>query len=254
MSRRIHIGTSGWHYAHWRGPFYAEKTRAADMLDFYGRRFDTVEINNSFYRLPPIKALKNWHDSTPPGFCFAVKGSRYLTHMKKLKDPKPGLAKFFNRIDHLTDKLGPILFQLPPGWKCNTKRLESFLAALPKKHRYAFELRDTTWHNPSIYEVLRGYNAAFCIYELAGFQASIEITADFTYVRLHGPLAKAYQGSYDHRALSNWARRLARWRETLSDVYVYFDNDQNGFAALNALELKKMVGRPYAKANFKRAQ
>ena len=251
MSGQIHIGTSGWHYVHWRGPFYPEKTKAADMLDYYIRHFGTVEINNSFYRLPPINALKKWYDSTPRDFCFAVKGSRYLTHMKKLKDPKPGLAKFFSRINHLGNKLGPILFQLPPGWKCNAARLESFLAALPKKHRYAFELRDPTWHNASIYELLRRYNAAFCIYELGGFQSAAEITADFTYVRLHGPLPAAYQGRYERRALADWAKRLARWRDAMNDIYVYFDNDQEGFAALNAAELKKMVGRPYAKTNFK---
>jgi uncharacterized protein YecE (DUF72 family) len=238
---QIHIGTSGWHYAHWRGPFYPEKIKAADMLHFYTGRFDTVEINNSFYRLPPIGALEKWRDLTPPEFCFAVKGSRYLTHMKKLKDPKPGLAKFFSRIDHLQKKLGPILFQLPPGWKCNAQRLDSFLAALPRKHRYAFELRDGTWHNTPVYELLRRYNAAFCIYELAGFEAAAEITADFTYVRLHGPLATAYQGSYQTRVLSSWARRIARWRGRLRDIYVYFDNDQEGFAALNAAELKKML-------------
>jgi uncharacterized protein YecE (DUF72 family) len=224
------------------------------MLGSYTQQFDTVEINNSFYRLPPVAALENWRDSTPPDFCFAVKGSRYLTHMKKLKDPKAGIGKFFSRIHRLGNKLGPILFQLPPGWKCNAERLESFLAALPKEHRYAFEFRDTSWHNGSIYELLRRSNAAFCIYELAGFQSAAEITADFTYVRLHGPLSKAYQGSYDHRCLADWARRLARWRNSLRDVYLYFDNDQKGFAALNALELKKMVGRPYAKTNFKRTQ
>ena len=242
MSGQVHIGTSGWHYAHWRGPFYPEKMKAAGMLDFYVRQFDTVEINNSFYRLPPINALKNWRDATPSDFCFAVKGSRYLTHMKKLTDPKPGLAKFFSRIDNLGKKLGPILFQLPPGWKCNAERLDAFLCALPKKHCYAFELRDTTWHNSTIYELLRRYNAGFCIYELAGFQSAAEITADFTYIRLHGPLAQAYQGRYDKGCLGSWARRIARWRRSLKDIYVYFDNDQQGFAALNALELKKMVG------------
>ncbi len=241
MKGQVHIGTSGWHYAHWRGPFYPEKIRAADMLNCYTSRFETVEINNSFYRLPSISALKQWRDSAPAGFCFAVKGSRYLTHMKKLKDPKPGLGKFFSRIDHLEKKLGPILFQLPPGWKCNGERLGSFLAALPKKHRYAFEFRDVTWHNSTIYELLRRYNAAFCIYELAGFEAAPEITADFTYVRLHGPLANAYQGRYTRQRLTSWARRIKRWRGTLKDIYVYFDNDQQGFAAINALELKKMV-------------
>jgi uncharacterized protein YecE (DUF72 family) len=134
------------------------------------------------------------------------------------------------------------LFQLPPGWKCNAERLESFLAALPKKHRYAFEFRDVTWHNVAIYDLLRRYNAGFCIYELAGFQTTAEITADFIYIRLHGPLAQAYQGRYERPCLAGWAQRIARWRDTLKDIYVYFDNDQGGFAALNALELKKMVG------------
>ena len=242
MNGRVHIGTSGWHYDHWRGPFYPEKMKAADMLDFYVRQFDTVEINNSFYRLPPINALKNWHDATPPGFCFAVKGSRYLTQMKKLKDPKPGLAKFFSRIENLGKKVGPVLFQLPPGWKCNAERFESFLGALAKKHVCAFDLRDLSWHNQTIYALLRRYNAAFCIYDLAGFQTAAEITTDFTYVRFHGPLRKAYQGRYERQCLAGWARRIARWRDSLKDIYVYLDNDQQGFAALNALEFKKMVG------------
>ncbi len=241
MNARLHIGTSGWHYAHWRGPFYPENLKAADMLLFYVERFRTVEVNNSFYRLPPVSALEHWRDVTPPEFCFSVKGSRYLTHMKKLKDPKPGLAKFFGRIDHLEKKLGPILFQLPPGWRCNAQRLDSFLAALSERHRYAFELRDPTWHNADIYRLLRRHNAAFCIYELAGFEAAAEITADFTYVRLHGPLANPYQGKYGRRSLAAWARRIASWRSRLRDIYVYFDNDQQGFAALNAAELEQMV-------------
>jgi uncharacterized protein YecE (DUF72 family) len=115
MTGQVHIGTSGWHYPHWRGPFYPERIRAADMLHFYTGRFDTVEINNSFYRLPPVGALDNWHDSTPPEFCFAVKGSRYLTHMKKLKDPKPGLTKFFSRIDHLKKNSARSYFSFPRG-------------------------------------------------------------------------------------------------------------------------------------------
>src|ERR1700716_1173799 len=119
MSAAIHIGTSGWHYKHWRGPFYPEALPPSQMLQFYLRHFDTVEINNSFYRLPPETALENWRESTPNDFCFAVKGSRFLTHMKKLKDPEPGLEKFFSRVDLLGTKLGPILFQLPPFWELN---------------------------------------------------------------------------------------------------------------------------------------
>lgn len=239
-SGRVHIGTSGWHYKHWRGPFYPSEIRTADMLPFYARHFDTVEINNTFYRLPTPTAVKSWRNVAPPNFCFSVKGSRYLTHMKKLKDPKPGLAKFFQRIEHLGEKLGPIVFQLPPGWHCNADRLESFLKALPGNHRYSFELRDPSWHNQTIYGLLRRHNAAFCLYELAGFRSPEEITADFTYVRLHGPLG-AYQGSYTKEQLASWSRRIRRWRRELKEIYIYFDNDQSGFAALNALELRKMI-------------
>jgi uncharacterized protein YecE (DUF72 family) len=186
-SGAIHIGTSGWHYKHWRGPFYPEKLPASKMLDFYTRHFDTVELNNTFYRLPSENGLDVWRDSTPEGFCFAAKGSRFLTHMKKLKDPAVGIGRFFERVDRLERKLGPIVFQLPPQWEVNAERLATFLENLPPGHRYAFELRNPTWHTREIYGILRRHNAAFCIFEIAGFHSSFEITADFTYVRLHGP-------------------------------------------------------------------
>jgi uncharacterized protein YecE (DUF72 family) len=240
MSVRIHIGTSGWHYKHWRGSFYGPDVRAADMFRFYVHQFDTVEINNSFYRLPTTKALRDWKDAAPNKFCFAVKASRFLTHMKKLKDPKPGLRRFFARVETLGRNLGPILFQLPPRWQCNFTRLSCFLAALPGKHRAAFEFRDPTWHHQTIYDLLRRHNAAFCVYELAGFQSPVEFTADFAYIRLHGPDG-AYQGRYTEKRLDGWAKQIREWQRRLNDVYVYFDNDQNGYAALNALELKKML-------------
>jgi uncharacterized protein YecE (DUF72 family) len=240
MSARIHIGTSGWHYKHWRGPFYGADVRPADMFRFYVQHFDTVEINNSFYRLPTKTALQEWHETVPGKFCFAVKASRFLTHMKKLKDPKPGLRRFLDRVETLGRNLGPILFQLPPGWQCNSERLAAFLAALPPEHRSAFEFRNPTWHQQPIYELLRRHNAAFCIYELAGFQSPMQITADFAYVRLHGPDG-AYQGRYTEKRLGGWAEQICHWRRRLKDISVYFDNDQNGYAACNALELKKML-------------
>lgn len=233
----VRIGTSGWHYAHWRGPFYPRRFPATDMLPFYAKHLDTVEINNSFYRLPPETALSHWRRQTPPGFRFAAKASRYLTHMKKLKDPEAGLENFLPRMASLKKKLGPILFQLPPRWGCNAERLSRFLAALPPSHRYAFELRDPSWHRPAVYRLLERHHAAFCIYDLAGFQSPVEITADFSYIRLHGPLGP-YEGRYDARILAAWARRIKRWTRTLKTVYVYFDNDQAGFAVQNALELK----------------
>ena len=236
----IHIGTSGWHYKHWRGPFYPEKLPASKMLDFYARHFDTVELNNTFYRLPPENGLEVWRESTPKGFCFAAKGSRFLTHMKKLKDPETGVERFFERVDRLGRKLGPIVFQLPPWWEANAERLEAFCAALPPRRRRAFELRNPTWHTPEIYRILRRYNAAFCIFEIAGFHSACDITANFTYVRLHGP-GGAYQGSYPPETLRQWADRIRQWRRELRAVYIYFDNDQAGFAVQNALELKQML-------------
>ena len=236
----LHIGTSGWHYNHWRGPFYPEKFPPSKMLDFYARHFCTVEINNSFYRLPPENAVEVWRDSTPPGFCFAVKGSRFLTHMKKLKDPAPGIARFMERANILGKKLGPIVFQLPPFWELNLARLEEFLETLPKRHRYAFELRNETWRTEDVYRVLRKHNAAFCIYELAGYHTEFTLTANFTYVRLHGPDG-AYAGSYDSRKLREWAHRIRAWMQDLRAVYVYFDNDQAGFAAKNALTLQGLT-------------
>ena len=239
----VRIGTSGWHYKHWHGPFYPVDLPVSHMLAFYLDHFDSVEINNSFYRLPLASTFESWSRQATPGFCFAVKASRYLTHMKKLKDPQAGLQRFFPLVELLGDKLGPILFQLPPHWSCNAPRLAEFLRALPQQHRYSFEFRDPTWHCPEIYRLLKRHNAAFCMYELAGFRSPIRVTADFTYVRLHGPATKAYQGSYDSAALTMWCDRIWKWQSELKAVYVYFDNDQSGYAAQNASRLKNLVHR-----------
>ncbi|HEY2013455.1 MAG TPA: DUF72 domain-containing protein [Bryobacteraceae bacterium] len=236
----IHVGTSGWHYQHWRGPFYPEKLPASSMLEFYSRQFCTVELNNTFYRLPVETGLEKWRSTTPDGFCFSVKGSRFLTHMKKLKDPEVGIGRFFERVDRLRPKLGPVVFQLPPFWEVDAERLEHFLRALPKRHRYAFEFRNPTWHTETIYRILRKHNAAFCIFEISGFASGYHITADFTYVRLHGPEG-AYQGSYSEASLEHWAARIDQWRKQLRAVHVYFDNDQAAYAVENALSLKRLL-------------
>ena len=242
MNAEIRIGTSGWHYAHWRGRFYPPGMPSSQMLAHYRRFFDTVEVNNSFYRLPEAATFAGWRAATPPGFCFAVKASRWLTHMKKLKDPEAGLAKLLPRAEALGEKLGPILFQLPPRWRCDPERLAAFLAALPPTHRYTFELRDPTWHDPAVYRLLEQQNAAFCIYDLAGFQSPLQLTADFAYVRLHGPDG-AYQGSYSPAALETWAGRIRAWQRTLDAVYVYFDNDADAHAVEDALALKRQIVR-----------
>lgn len=240
MPGAVHIGTSGWHYKHWRGPFYPEKLPASKMLEFYAQHFDTVELNNTFYRLPTENGLTTWRESTPKGFCFAAKGSRFITHLKKLKDPESAIEKYFERVCQLGKKLGPIVFQLPPWWEADAARLEAFLDALPRRRLYAFELRNPTWHTPEIRRILHRRNAAFCVFEIAGFRSGFDITADFTYVRLHGP-GGAYQGSYPREALKEWASRIRKWQKDVRAVYVYFDNDQAGFAVRNALELKQLL-------------
>lgn len=211
------------------------------MFEFYARHFNTVEINNSFYRLPTAKTFDAWRESAPRNFVYAVKASRFITHMKKLKDPKPSSEKFFLVADRLEKKLGPILFQLPPRWKLNLDRLAEFLEALPREHRYAFEFRDESWLVPEMFRLLTKYKAAFCIHDFADMKMPEEITADFAYVRFHGPTSAKYWGSYSDGQLRVWAERIDGWRGKLSAVYVYFNNDPQGAAVRNALTLKELV-------------
>lgn len=241
MSAEIRIGTSGWHYKHWRGLFYPERLPSSKMLAYYLDHFDTVELNNTFYRLPQDAALHCWRDSTPENFLFAAKGSRFITHMKKFKDPETALERFFGQIEQLDPKLGPVLFQTPPFWDVDKDRLINFLRVLPPGRRYAFEFRNPSWHTPEVFDILNAANAAFCPFDLAGFQSPVEVTADFTYIRLHGPGA-AYQGSYSTEALEGWAARIEEWSRRLKAVYVYFDNDIGGHAVRDALALKQIVG------------
>jgi uncharacterized protein YecE (DUF72 family) len=234
------IGTSGWHYRHWLGPFYPEGMKREEFLGFYSERFDTVEVNNSFYQVPEAETLDAWRRGSPEGFVFSVKASRYITHMKKLKDPGEPVAKFIDRVELLGEKLGPVLFQLPPGWRVNPDRLRAFLEELPEGYRYAFEFRDTSWFDRRVYDALFEYNAAFCIYDLAGVQSPREATADFVYIRLHGP-GDAYEGRYGKKSLAKWAGAITGWSRQGRDVYCYFDNDRNGYATLDAADLQRMT-------------
>ena len=242
MPGEVRIGTSGWHYRHWLGRFYPRDMSASRMFEYYQRFFDTVELNNTFYRLPTPDAFVAWRKSAPQGFCFAVKGSRFLTHNKKLKEPEQALQNLLPRAELLGKKLGPVLFQLPPGWKVNVERLRQFLHALPARRRFAFEFREPTWNTQAVYDTLRRHHAAYCIHQLAGFHTPILVTADFAYVRLHGPGGK-YQGCYTDKQLCEWADRIAGWSQELTAVYVYFDNDDSGYAPRNALELNERVTR-----------
>jgi uncharacterized protein YecE (DUF72 family) len=245
MARRgaLHIGTSGWHYKHWIGPFYPEKTGPGAMLDYYCRHFSAVEINNSFYKLLSPKALEQWHAATPENFVFTAKGSRFLTHMRKLKDTGRGIDRYFERTRVLGEKLKVVVFQLPPRWGCNVERLEAFLAALPGDYRYAFELRDESWFDDAVYEALKHHRAAFCIYDIAGRRSPDVVTSDLVYLRLHGPSEHAYAGSYSTRRLAALADKLDGWRAQSRDCYVFFDNDAEGNAPKDARRLIKRLER-----------
>lgn len=237
----IRIGTSGFHYKHWVGTYYPEGTRPGDMLELYLRDFDTVELNNTFYRLPNENAVRDWERSVPKSFRFAVKGSRFITHMKKLKDPEQAVGRFYDAIGPLNGRMGPIVFQLPPKWTKNLERLEEFLDVLPGRRRYAFEFRETSWIDDDVVDLLTRKRAAFCIYEIRGYISPIIINTDFTYVRLHGPSKRAYEGSYSDEQLRVWADRITEWAKDLKSVWFYFDNDQKGHAPFDALRLKEML-------------
>ena len=237
----IYIGTSGWHYKHWKGNFYPARIAHSEMLRWYAQRLRTIEINNCFYRLPTPETVQSWVEQTPADFCFSLKASRYITHNRKLIDPEQTTLKFLEMARGFGKKLGPIVFQLPPSWSMNEERLAGLLKALPTKYKYAFEFRHPSWHTPAIYRALRKFNAALCIFEIAGMQSPLEVTADFVYVRLHGP-GKAYQGKYSPGALHRWAERIEEWTSEHRKVFFYFDNDQSGFAAENAVELSQLIG------------
>ena len=236
---KIHVGTSGWYYDHWKGAFYPESLSKNDYLDFYSGYFPTLEINHSFYQLPPGKLLIKLRDSVPDSFVFSVKATRYITYIKKLKDARTSMGPFLKRMDILGGKLGPILFQLPPQWSCNHERLNLFLKALPPGYRYAFEFRDASWFTPETYEMLSAHNAALSIYQV-GLRTSPQIvTADFVYIRLYG--SKMKKGEYDPEVLSEWVGTLSELAERGKEIFCYFDGDETACAAREAVRLKTMI-------------
>jgi uncharacterized protein YecE (DUF72 family) len=210
------------------------------FLVHYAKHLHTVEINNSFYQLPREKTLLRWHNHVPSEFTFAVKASRYITHMKKLKDAEESVSNFLERIGKLGDKLGPILFQLPPNWSLNVRRLEAFLKVLPTGHKYAFEFRDPSWFHTKVYYALGEHGASFCIYDFDRRLSPKEVTAEFIYIRLHGP-GGPYQGHYETAVLKEWASDFSVWARQEKEIYCYFDNVEAGYAAHDALELKEII-------------
>jgi uncharacterized protein YecE (DUF72 family) len=236
----IYIGCSGWHYLHWRSQFYPAEAKPVDFLSLYLKHFDTVEINNSFYRLPSPSTLMNWKNTVPSDFKFSVKASRFITHNKKLKDSADSFALFFNRIALLGDSLGPILFQLSPQWKYNGERLKEFLSQLPLGNKYVFEFRNHDWMREEAFVLLQKYQATFCIHDMAGSQTPEILTSKTAYVRFHGPKG-TYEGGYSGAILKHWAYKIIEWRKNNIQSYIYFNNDIGGFAPKDALRLKRLI-------------
>jgi uncharacterized protein YecE (DUF72 family) len=234
------IGTSGWNYGHWSGKFYPEDLPKTKWFPYYYAKFNTVELNTSFYHLPKKTTFEKWYNESPEGFIFSIKASRYITHVKKLNDPEEPVNKFFSNAEGIKDKAGVILFQLPPGLKYNKEKLVNILEVLPKNYRYTFEFRNDSWWNDEAYELLRENNIAFCLFELAGQITPRIVTADYIYIRLHGPGGK-YAGSYSDEVLSEWADSFKGWMKSGKDVYCYFDNDDSAYAVYNALTLNEMM-------------
>jgi uncharacterized protein YecE (DUF72 family) len=239
----IRIGCSGWNYAHWRnGVFYPPRLPPRRWLEFYARHFDTVEINATFYRLPKEQTVARWVCETPPDFLFATKMSRYVTHVKRLRDLPPSIDLFYSRIRPLvhSPKLGPVLWQLPPAFRRDDERLAQALGQLPTG-RHCFEFRHESWFVDEVYELLRRRGVALVIGDTPTrpFQTH-ELTSDWTFIRVHHGTRGRYS-NYSARELEEWARRIERWAGEV-DVYGYFNNDWNGYAVRNGLWLKKRLG------------
>jgi uncharacterized protein YecE (DUF72 family) len=240
-----YIGTSGWNYKHWsNGEFYPKDIKPADWLKFYVERFETVEINNSFYRLPSEAAFQSWRKQVPQEFVFAVKASRFLTHIKRLKEPEAPLELFFSRAKHLEGRLGPVLFQLPPQMKMDLERLETFLRAL-KPHmkklrvRCVIEFRDATWLVPPIFDLLREHRVGLCFADWRETHVTEPITADFVYVRRH--YGSAGGGNYSKKDLAADVQDIRAWLRRGFDVYMYFNNDMGGHAVRNAMYVQQAL-------------
>jgi uncharacterized protein YecE (DUF72 family) len=235
----LRVGTSGYQYRHWRGVLYPPGLAVRAWLARYAATFDTVELNATFYRLPTAEAAERWRREVPPGFLFAVKGSRYLTHLKRLREAGEGLRRFFDPVARLGPTLGPVLWQLPPQLRPDLDRLDRFLARLPPG-RHAFEFRDPAWYAEETCAVLDRHGAAFCEHDRVERRPP-RATGRFRYVRFHGTTGR-YHGRYGPAALRPWAEDLLDWARTARDAFVYFNNDVGGAAVRDALDLLAALG------------
>ena len=237
---RLRIGTSGYQYEHWRGRFYPEALPKKGWFRYYARHFDTVEINNTFYRLPSATTFDDWRKHAPQGFCYALKFSRYATHLKHLKDPRRPIRVFLRGAERLQASLGPILVQLPPHWSVDIDRLATFLLAAPKRHRWVIEFRDRSWLCDEVYALLSAHGAALCVHDLIEDHPR-ERTADWLYLRFHGV---QYDQGYSPQRLTAEARRIRDALEAGHDVFAYFNNDRHAHAIHDAAVLRRYVGAP----------
>jgi len=236
----IRIGTSGWHYEDWSGLFYPPALPKSKWFEFYSRHFDTVEINNTFYQLPKEQTFKNWRKKAPKNFLFTVKANRFITHIKRLKDPQEPLERFFDRANLLREHLGPVLYQLPPSFHKDLDRLKAFLQALPKKRIVVFEFRHESWFCEDTYDLLKKFNAAFCIHDLVSIPTPRVITSGIIYIRFHGPTGK-YEGNYSKSTLRGWAKWIKDNIKGKKALFAYFNNDYHAYAINNAKTLKEQL-------------
>ena len=242
MNPHCRIGTSGWVYPHWRGVFYPPDLPQSRWYAHYANTFDTVEINYSFYRLPSEAAFDRWREQAPEGFIYAVKANRYITHIKRLKEAAEPLERFLARARRLGDKLGPILWQLPPNWRANPEQLEAFAGLLPPDLTHAFEFRDPRWFIEPVRRILERHGLAFCIFHMPGLPCPTWVTSDVIYLRFHGS-GVVYGGRYGRDGLRPWAARILEWLREGREVYAYFNNDAFGFAVEDAQELRGLLTR-----------
>lgn len=239
----IHVGTSGWSYDHWTGVLYPPGTPAAKRRDLYAAHFSTVELNASFYRWPREATFALWRAATPTNFTFAIKAPRGLTHAKKLFAPERWLARMETALDHLGEKLGALLVQLPPDLAVDLPRLDYFLGQCPARWRVAVEFRHPSWHeSEAVFALLEKHAAAYVVMSGANLPCVLRATAPFVYVRLHGPNTHhLYAGSYSDADLGWWAERIGEWSGQRA-VFVYFNNDGAGNAVRNADTLRALLG------------
>lgn len=239
--KQIHIGTSGWSYKEWANDFY-QGVKPREQFHFYSTRFSTVELNNTFYRLPLLTTVRAWREQAPANFIFAVKGSRYITHILRLNNLGRAVGNFMRRIQPLREKMGPILWQLPPNFKPDFPRLEKFLKRLPKKHSHAVEFRHPEWVAEATFELLRKYDIAFVWVSSMRMPLNFSVTADFVYGRFHGLSGGAHH-DYTAEELEPWAEQIRACAAEGKSVFAYFNNDLNVRAPKNAETLLQLCGK-----------